>query len=67
MAQSTVTKKGCADKKIIEDEWSLDVMIMDTLGLGLTPTIESIFASDSFFEFESWVKKRMVELFQTQK
>ncbi|MEI8669678.1 hypothetical protein P4S65_16465 [Pseudoalteromonas sp. B131b] len=60
-------KQGCADKKIIEDEWSLDVMIMDTLGLGLTPTIESIFASDSFFEFESWVKKRMVELFQTQK
>ena len=50
-------KQGCADKKIIEDEWSLDVMIMDILGLGLTPTIESIFSSDSFSEFENWVEK----------
>lgn len=50
-------KQGCADKTIIEDEWSLDVMIMDILGLGLTPTIESIFSSDSFSEFENWVEK----------
>jgi len=50
-------KQGCADKKIIEDEWSLDVMIMDILGLGLTPTIESIFASDSFLTFENWVEQ----------
>jgi hypothetical protein len=56
--KAQLQKQGCADKKIIEGEWSLDVMIMDTLGLGLTPTIEFIFSSDSFLTFENWVEQR---------
>lgn len=56
--KAQLQKQGSADKKIIEQEWSLDVMIMDTLGLGLTPTIEFIFSSDSFLTFENWVEQR---------
>lgn len=43
------------------EEWSQDRQLLDLIGLGLEPSIEQAFASDSLNAFEDWVSQTLMD------
>jgi ectoine hydroxylase-related dioxygenase (phytanoyl-CoA dioxygenase family) len=53
--KSRLSRAQKLDTSIAKQEWLLDVMVYDELGLGLEPAIAVVFHSATFEEFEQWI------------
>lgn len=49
--------------ELVEREWLLDRVLIDSLGLGLEPTLEQLYRSNHLAEFEGWIAAANKEAF----
>ena len=60
-AATTVMRTQVAE--LAEREWLLDRVLIDSLGLGLEPTLEQLYRSNHLEEFEDWITTANKEAF----